>query len=56
MRRYKTTPRERFLSGDVLKRLGFVLGHARDKLAATTIRLLLLAGAQSSEITGLRWN
>ena len=55
MRRYKMTPRERFLSLDELKRLGFVLEHAEDKQAAAAIRLLLFTGARSSEITGLRW-
>ena len=56
MRRYKTTPRERFLSVDELKRLGFVLDHAEDKQAAAATRLLLFTGARSSEITGLRWD
>ena len=56
MQRYKTTPRERFLSVDELKRLGFVLDHAEDKQAAAAIRLLLFTGARSSEITGLRWD
>ena len=54
MRRYKTAPRERFLSLDELKRLGFVLDHAEDRQAAAAIRLLLFTGARSSEITGLR--
>ena len=56
MRRYRTTPRERFLSLDELKRLGFVLDHADDKQAAAAIRLLLFTGARLSEITGLRWD
>ncbi len=56
MRRYKTVPRERFLSLDELKRLGFVLDHADDRQAAAAIRLLLFTGAGSSEITGLRWD
>ena len=56
MRRYRTVPRERFLSLDELKRLGFVLDHADDKQAAAAIRLLLFTGARSSEITGLRWD
>ena len=56
MRRYRTKPRERFLSLDELKRLGFVLDHAEDKQAAAAIRLLLFTGARSSEITGLRWD
>ena len=56
IRRYKTTLRERFLSVDELKRLGFVLDHAEDRQAAAAIRLLLFTGARSSEITGLRWD
>ncbi len=56
LRRYRTTPRERFLSTDELLRLGFVLDHADDRQAAAAIRLLLFTGARSSEITGLRWN
>jgi len=56
MRRYRMKPRERFLSPDELKRLGFVLDHAEDRQAAAAIRLLLFTGARSSEITGLRWD
>ena len=56
MRRYRTRPRERFLSFNELKRLGFVLDHAEDRQAAAAIRLLLFTGARSSEITGLRWD
>ena len=56
MRRYPMTPRERFLSADELKRLGFVLDHAEDTQAAAAIRLLLFTGARSSEITGLEWD
>ena len=56
IRRYKTTPRERFLSLDELKRLGFVFDHTDDRQAAAAIRLLLFTGARSSEITGLRWD
>ena len=56
MRRYKMVPRERFLSRDELKRLGFVLDHAENRQAAATIRLLLFTGARSSEITGLQWD
>ena len=55
LRRYKTAPRERFLSADELKRLGFVLDHAEDTQAAAAIRLLLFTGARSSEIAGLQW-
>ncbi len=56
MRRYRTVPRERFLSSEELKRLGFVLEHAEDRQAAAAIRLLLFTGARSSEITGLKWD
>ena len=40
MRRYRMAPRERFLSLDELKRLGFVLDRAEDEQAAAAIRLL----------------
>ncbi len=56
MRRYKMPPRERFLSLNELKRLGFVLDHAQDRQAVAAIRLLLFTGARSSEITGLQWD
>ena len=55
IRRYKVKPRERFLSLEELKRLGFVLDHAEDTQAVAAIRLLLSTGARSSEITGLKW-
>ena len=55
VRRYRMKPRERFLSLEELKRLGFVLDHADDQQAAAAIRLLLFTGARSSEITGLKW-
>ncbi|WP_428097640.1 hypothetical protein [Candidatus Rariloculus sp.] len=55
IRRYRVKPRERFLSVEELKRLGFVLDHAEDTQAAAAIRLLLFTGARSSEITGLKW-
>lgn len=55
IRRYRMKPRERFLSLEELKRLGFVLDHAEDTQAAAAIRLLLFTGARSSEITGLKW-
>ena len=56
LRRYKMKPRERSLSLDELKRLGFVLDHAEDAQAAAAIPLLLFTGARSSEITGLEWD
>ncbi len=52
MRRYRTAPRERFLSLEELRRIGFVLAHAGDRQAAA-IRLLLFTGTRSSEIAGL---
>lgn len=55
MRRYRLKPRERFLSAEELKRMGFVLDHADDEQAAAAIRLLLFTGARSSEIAGLIW-
>ena len=55
IRRYRVKPRERFLSLEELKRLGFVLDHAEDTQAAAAIRLLLFTGARSSEITELKW-
>ena len=56
MRRYKMPPRERFLSLEELKRLGFVLDRAEDQQAVAAIRLLLFTGARSSKITGLQWD
>ena len=56
IRRYRAKPRERFLSLEELKRLGFVLDHAEDTQAAAAVRILLFTGARSSEITGLKWN
>ena len=56
IRRYPARPRERFLSLEELKRLGFVLDHADDTQAAAAVRLLLFTGARSSEITGLKWD
>ena len=55
IRRYPAKPRERFLSLEELKRLGFVLDHTDDTQAAAAVRLLLFTGARSSEITGLKW-
>ena len=46
MRRYKMTPRGRFLSVEELNRLGFVLDRAEDTQAAAAIRLLLFTGAR----------
>ncbi len=51
LRRDRTAPRERFLSLDELKRLGFVLDHTEDRQAAA-VRLLRFTGARSSESAG----
>ena len=56
MRRYQTAPRERFLSPDELKHLGFVLDHVDDRQAAAAVRLLLFTGARSSEIAVPCWD
>lgn len=42
------TPRERYLSAEKLKRLGFVLEHAWDRQTASSIRLLLFTGGRLS--------
>ena len=55
IRRYRMTPRERFLSVEELRRLGRVLDRVDDTQAAAAVRLLLFTGARSSEITGLKW-
>ena len=55
MRRYRTPHRERFLSSDELKRLGFVLDHAEDTQAVAAVRLLTLTGVRLSEILNLKW-
>ena len=55
-RRYRKTPRERFLSMGKLKRLSFVLDHAEDTQTAATIRLPLFTGARFSESTARRWD
>ena len=54
--RYRTIPRERFLSAGELKRPGFVLDQAEDQQAAAAIRLLQFTGARSSDTAGLRWH
>ena len=45
MRRYRTKPRERFLSADELRRFGFMLDHAEERQTAAAVRLLLFTGA-----------
>src|SRR5260370_41491178 len=58
--RFAEAKRERFLSGDELRRLGDALAalemaNPYYRIAAIIIRLLLLTGARSSEIVGLRY-
>lgn len=61
VRRYKETPRERFLSRDEYRRLGRALAEAeRDgseyPAAIAAIRLLLLTGCRRNEILSLQWD
>jgi len=57
-RRYKTPPRERFLTADEMARLNAVL--TRDEFhcpkEAAVIRLLMLTGCRVGEIVGLQWD
>ena len=59
-RRYRVRRRERFLTGDELRRLGAALDSLEaEKLvsphAAAAIRLLVLTGCRRNEILTLRW-
>ncbi len=61
VRRYKETPRERFLSRDEYRRLGRVLAEAEkdgseNPVAVAAIRLLLLTGCRRNEILTLQWD
>ena len=61
VRRYKETPRERFLSRDEYRRLGRVLSEAEkdgseNPVAVAAIRLLLLTGCRRNEILTLQWD
>ena len=58
MRRYRTAPRERFLSLDKLKRLGAVLDRHKQEhpWPVAAIRLLTLTGARLSEVINLKWD
>ena len=61
VRRYKETPRERFLSRDEYRRLGRVLSEAEkdgseNPVAVAAIRLLLLTGCRRNEILSLQWD
>jgi integrase len=57
IRRYRETPRERFLSEAELARLGEALRAHEGKypLAVAAVRLLVFTGARKSEIVALRW-
>ena len=60
VKRYRETPRERFLSANELARLGAALAEAEDTdtelpSVVAAIRLLVFTGARKSEILGLRW-
>ncbi len=48
--------RHRYLSGDEVGRLSMALAEHRDQVAANIIRLLLLTGARSAEVRGMRWD
>jgi integrase len=56
--RYRSTPKERFLSPAEYRRLGAVLASAEPDApdAVAVIRLLLLTGARVSEILELQWD
>ena len=61
VRRYRETPRERFLSRDEYRRLGRVLAEAEkdgseNSIAVAAIRLLLLTGCRKTEILSLQWD
>jgi integrase len=59
--KFRERNRERFLSGDELRRIGEVLASAERtgvemSSAVTAVRLLLLTGARRSEVLTLRWS
>ena len=57
VKRYRESPRERFLSPEETERLGGVLREVEPTMpaAVAAIRLLLLTGCRLSEIQTLRW-
>ncbi len=57
VKRYKESPRERFLSEEETARLGEVLRDAEEEMpsAVAAFRLLLLTGCRMSEIRDLKW-
>ena len=61
VRRYRETPRERFLSRAEYRRLGRVLAEAErdgseNPAAIAAVRLLLLTGCRRNEILTLQWD
>ena len=58
IRRYKTKPKERFLTNDEMARLGAVLKReARDYPMQTAfIRLMALTGCRGGELLSLKWD
>ena len=59
VRRYRTRPRERFLTPAEYRRLGRALGEAEGSVwppALAAIRLLLLTGCRREEVLKLRWD
>ena len=61
VRKYRTRPRERFLTDAEFERLGLALeemeaGGAIQPSAAAAIRLLVLTGCRRNEILELRWD
>ena len=58
MRRYRNKGRERFLSGEELRRLSCTLDHHESSrpFHVAFVRLLLLTGCRKSEIATLEWS
>lgn len=54
--RNQEVKRDRYLAGDELGRLSEALAKHDDQGAANIIRLLLLTGARSGEVRGMRWD
>ncbi len=57
LRRYRERGRERFLTGDEIRRLGTALAAHETvvPLAVAVVRLLLLTGCRQGEVRTLRW-
>lgn len=55
IQRNDEAPRERYLTGDELVRLGEALAKYPDQQAANAIRLLLLTGARRGEVLSATW-